>query len=136
MSFDEHGDFGFDDSGPEQPDANQAPEFTEGASTFRVVEENTMALMGASGGDDADDDAIDEDNVADNVGEPVTATDADGDTPTYTLGGADKDMFRIRTNGQIEVGAKAMLDYETKSTPTWSRSRRPTRPTRPTTARR
>ena len=46
------------------------------------------------------------------MGEPVTATDADGDTPTYTLGGADKDMFRIRTNGQIEVGDKAMLDYE------------------------
>ena len=28
---------------------NQAPKFGEGASTFRVVEENTMALMGATG---------------------------------------------------------------------------------------
>ena len=57
----------------------------------------------------------DADNLADNVGEPVTATDDADPTPTYTLGGTDKDMFRIRANGQIEVGAKAMLDYETKS---------------------
>ena len=96
--------------------ANQAPKFTDGASsTFRVVEENTMALMGADGTDDADDDASTAtDNVADNVGEPVTAKDADGDIPTYTLGGADKDMFRIRSDGQIEVGANANLDYEKK----------------------
>ena len=40
--------------------------------------------------------------------------DADDDTPTYTLGGSDKDMFRLRANGQIEVGAEAMLDYEKK----------------------
>jgi hypothetical protein len=87
---------------------NQAPKFGEGASTFRVVEENTMAA-------DPDDDDLETDNVADNVGEPVTATDADGDTPVYTLGGTDKDMFRIRTDGQIEVGDKAMLDYEKKN---------------------
>ena len=49
------------------------------------------------------------------MGEPVTATDADDDMPTYTLGGTDKDMFRIRTNGQIEVGDKAKLDYEKKN---------------------
>ena len=92
---------------------NQAPEFDEGASTFRVVEENTKALAGA---DDADDDAADDadDDPADNVGKPVTATDADDDKPTYTLGGSNKDMFRVRANGQIEVGAKAMLDYEKK----------------------
>ena len=95
---------------------NQAPKFKEGASTFRVVEENTKALAGADG-DDADDDALPDadDNLADNVGKPVTATDDADPVPTYTLGGSDKDMFRIRANGQIEVGAKAMLDYETKS---------------------
>ena len=90
---------------------NQAPEFGEGASTFRVVEENTMAVEA----DPNEDLETTTDDVADNVGEPVTATDADGDTPVYTLGGTDKDMFRIRNNGQIEVGDKAMLDYETKS---------------------
>ena len=95
--------------------ANQAPKFGEGASTFRVVEENTMALMGATGQDDADDDDLDTDNVADNVGEPVTATDDDDDTPTYTLSGTDAAMFRIRSDGQIEVGAKAKLDYEKKN---------------------
>ena len=94
---------------------NQAPKFGEAPSTFRVVEENTMALMGATGAEDADDDDLETDNVADNVGEPVTAEDSDDDTPVYTLGGTDKDMFRIRTDGQIEVGDKAMLDYETKS---------------------
>ena len=92
---------------------NQAPTFKEGASTFRVVEENTKALT-AETGDDADDDDAETDNLADNVGKPVTATDADGDMPTYTLGGSNADMFRVRANGQIEVGAKAMLDYEKK----------------------
>ncbi len=91
--------------------ANQAPKFTEGASTFRVVEENRMAVMA----DPNEDLETSTDAPADNVGEPVTATDADDDTPTYTLGGADKDMFRIRNNGQIEIGDKAMLDYEKKN---------------------
>ena len=54
-----------------------------------------------------DDDALPDadNNLADNVGKPVTAKDADDDTPTYTLGGSgsDKDMFRLRANGQIEV---------------------------------
>ena len=93
--------------------ANQAPKFKEGASTYRVVEENTKALTGTD-----DDDAI-ADDPADNVGGgPVEATDADNDTPTYTLGGADKDMFRVRANGQIEVSSKANLDHEASSTHT------------------
>ena len=93
---------------------NQAPEFADGATTFRLVEENTKALSGT-----ADDDATD-DNPADNVGGlPVMATDDnDGDTVAYTLGGLDKDMFRVRANGQLEVSAKANLDHETKSSHT------------------
>ena len=90
---------------------NQAPKFKEGASTFRVVAEGTSALSG-----DADDDAATaDDNLADNVGGPVEATDADADTPTYTLSGADAGMFRVRANGQIEVSSGANLDHETKS---------------------
>ena len=93
---------------------NQAPKFVEGMSTFRLVEENTMALTAVSGADE-DDDNLATDNPADNVGgHPVMATDDDGDTPVYTLDGADKDMFRVRANGQIEVSDKAMLDYEAK----------------------
>ena len=51
-----------------------------------------------------------------NVGEPVTATDSDGDTLTYTLGGADVADFRIDSaSGQITVGPDTSLDFETKS---------------------
>ena len=51
-----------------------------------------------------------------NVGAPVTATDADDDTLTYTLGGADAASFSIGSGtGQITVGAGTSLDYDTKS---------------------
>ena len=50
-----------------------------------------------------------------NVGAPVTATDADGDTLTYTLGGTDAASFAIGSaTGQITVGSTTSLDYETK----------------------
>ena len=92
--------------------SNQRPVFTEGTRTVRLVEENTEALTGT-----ADDDAETTDNPADNVGGgPVVATDIDGDTVNYTLTGSD--MFRVRTNGQIEVSDKADLDYEMKSSHT------------------
>ena len=98
---------------------NQAPEFTDGTSTFRLVEENTKALSGDVGDTDADDDALPTDNPADNVGGlPVMATDDDDDTVAYTLGGRDKDMFRVRANGQLEVSDKANLDHETNSSHT------------------
>ena len=52
-----------------------------------------------------------------NVGDPVTATDADDDVLTYSLsGGADKDAFGIvPESGQITVGADTELDYETRT---------------------
>ena len=34
----------------------------------------------------------------------------------YTLGGANADKFRVRNNGQIEVGDGTELDYETQTT--------------------
>ena len=84
------------------------------------VAENTKALAGLD-----DDDATpatgraDTDQCGDNVGRVVTATDASGENLEaliYTLGGADADKFRVRSNGQIEVGAGTKLDYETKDT--------------------
>ena len=92
--------------------SNQRPVFAEGSRTVRLVEENT----GANEDDDAAADT--DDNPADNVGGlPVVATDIDqGQTVAYTLSGSD--MFRVRTNGQIEVSDKADLDYETKSSHT------------------
>ena len=51
-----------------------------------------------------------------NVGNPVVATDdGEGDTLTYTLGGADVDSFNIDSStGQITVGVGTQLDYEMK----------------------
>ena len=79
----------------------------------RKVDENTEAVAA----DDAAEDNTD-DNTDDNVGSVVTATDPDpnAETPTYTLGGADAAKFRVRANGQIEVGSGTELDYETKQT--------------------
>ena len=75
----------------------------------RSVEENTEA--------NATDDAAD-DGAADNVGSAVMATDPDpnADALIYTLSGADAGLFRVRDNGQIEVGAGTKLDYETQAT--------------------
>ena len=73
---------------------NNDPMFTEGDSTTRAVAENTAAGQ--------------------NIGTAVTATDADGDTLTYTLGGTDAASFNIvNTSGQLQTNAP--LDYETKS---------------------
>ncbi len=75
--------------------ANNPPVFTEGDSTTRAVFEN------AGGGVD--------------IGTPVTATDVDGHTLTYTLSGTDAEAFTIDgKTGQLRT--EAPLDYETKST--------------------
>ena len=80
----------------------------------REVDENTVAVA-------TDDGAADD--LADNVGDSVVATDNDdaetGDNTTilYLLSGADASSFRVRSDtGQIEVGAGAKLDYETRDT--------------------
>ena len=74
---------------------NDAPIFTKGNSATRAVAENTET--GA------------------NIGTVVAATDPDGNTLTYTLGGTDADVFAIdNATGQLKT--KATLDYETKKT--------------------
>ena len=74
---------------------NRAPVFTEGSSSTRSIAENTASGI--------------------NIGAPVAATDPDGDTITYALGGSDPDAFSfIIATGQLQT--KAALDYETKST--------------------
>ena len=99
---------------------NRAPVFedqdaetddVQNESTTRKVGENTEALA-------TDDAATDTDATADNVGGVITATDPDPNTEDliYTLGGDDADKFRVRDNGQIEVGAGTELDYETQTT--------------------
>ena len=77
-------------------DVNEPPEFDSAAAT-REVPENTEA-----GG---------------NIGAPVTATDPDtGDTPAYTLEGADLDSFDIDSaSGQIQTKSGVTYDHEVKS---------------------
>ena len=79
-----------------QAGANRPPEF-DSATATREVPENTEA-----GG---------------NIGVPVTAADPDtGDTPAYTLEGADLDSFDIDSaSGQIQTKSGVTYDHETKS---------------------
>ena len=73
---------------------NRAPVFADGSRTIRKVAENVPDV---------------------DVGAPITATDADNDTLTYTLSGSDAVSFDIdSTTGQLST--RATLDYETKST--------------------
>ncbi len=49
-----------------------------------------------------------------NVGNPITATDGDGDTITYTFGGPDMDRFTfLSSTAQIRTKAGQTYDYET-----------------------
>ncbi len=73
---------------------NNPPVFTDGTSTTRTVAENTA--------------------FGTNIGTAVAATDTEGDTLTYTLGGTDADSFSIvNTSGQLQT--IAVLDFETKA---------------------
>ena len=72
---------------------NQAPTFAGGTSAERSIAEHTTG----------------------NIGLPVTATDPDADTLTYSLSGTDAAAFSINTStGQLRTDAA--LDYETKDT--------------------
>ena len=76
------------------PPVNSPPAFTDGATTTRTVAENTVAN--------------------ENIGTAIAATDVDGDTLTYTLGGTDVSSFSIvSTSGQLQTSAA--LDYETQT---------------------
>ena len=72
---------------------NRAPEFSA-ASATRSVAENTLAGV--------------------NIGVPVTATDPDNDTLSYSLEGLDAASFDIvSSSGQLKT--KVVPNYETKS---------------------
>ncbi|MXZ79908.1 MAG: T9SS type A sorting domain-containing protein, partial [Gammaproteobacteria bacterium] len=72
---------------------NNAPVYAS-SSTERSIPENTPAGR--------------------NIGSPITATDADGDSLTYALDGTDASSFGIvSTTGQLKTSAP--LDYEEKN---------------------
>ena len=75
--------------------ANQSPVFSEGTSTTRSMAENTGAGQ--------------------NIGNPVSAADGDGDRLTYSLEGRDASAFTIQSNsGQLMTGSGVTYDYETQ----------------------
>lgn len=75
--------------------ANSAPSFASASLTLNI-DENSLAGR--------------------DVGQPVTASDADGDTLTYSLSGTDAGAFDIDDGtGQITVGSTTSLDFETKA---------------------
>ena len=80
----------------EAPSNNSAPEFTDGDTVTRSVDENEAAT---------------------DIGLPVKATDSDlndDDKLRYTLSGTDAASFDINAvTGQLQT--RAALDYETKS---------------------
>ena len=77
--------------------ANRLPSFIDGNVTDRAVREDAQA--------------------DDPVGRPVTATDPDGDTLTYSLSGEHAGSFSIgSSNGQISVRSGTTLDYESGRT--------------------
>ena len=83
-----------DRRGTPRPPANDAPTFNEGATTTRVALENS--------------------EVGTEVGEPVRATDRDGDRLEYRLQGTDLASFHLDPlTGQLTTAS--LLDYETQS---------------------
>ena len=50
-----------------------------------------------------------------NVGDPITATDEDSNSLTYTLEGDGKDSFTIDSAGQIKTKTGAIYDYEAQN---------------------
>ena len=76
------------------PAANAAPEFSTGTATREVPENSAPGTS---------------------VGDPVTATDADNDTLTYSLEGTDAGSFQIdSTSGQIQTTSGATYDHESQ----------------------
>ena len=100
---------------------NRAPMFKENdqeiTETTRKVAENTAKDMPIGDGTPDNDTASppDQGMVAEDDEEPVEATDPNGDTLTYTLGGPDMASFGIgRGTGQLMT--KAKLNREAKDT--------------------
>ena len=81
------------DSGRGSTDANGLPIFTDGPSATRSFAENTTGIQ--------------------NIGDPVTATDPEDTTLTYSLEGTDKDAFTIDTSsGQLRTTRDETYNYE------------------------
>ncbi|MYD66322.1 MAG: hypothetical protein F4X26_10155 [Chloroflexi bacterium] len=75
---------------------NTAPTFDDGSSVTFMLDENTGASV--------------------NIGDPVPATDVDGDTLIYSVAGADSSSFTFSAaTRQFSTKSGVTYDYETKS---------------------
>ncbi len=84
------------DSGEGMTEANQVPTFSDGMSTTRSFAENTVEVQA--------------------IGEPMAATDMDGDELTYRLEGTDAESFAFdETNGQLLTSSGITYNYEEKA---------------------
>ena len=91
--------------------------YTDAAGTDMEYSPATMMTIAAPMFESETDTREVPENTAagEDIGNPVTATDADSATLTYTLGGTDMASFDIDpATGQLMT--KAALDYETKAT--------------------
>ena len=83
-------------SGTGSTGANGLPIFTDGSSATRSFAENTTGIQ--------------------SIGDPVTATDPENTTLTYSLEGTDKDAFTIDTSsGQLRTTRDETYNYEGQS---------------------
>ena len=73
--------------------ANLRPVFVDGTTTVRYVDENNDVATSMA------------------IGDPVEATDDDGDTPVYTLSGPDMGFFELNV-GTGQLMTKAPLNHE------------------------
>ena len=99
VNADGDGDWSGSGTGTTGSSSNNAPEFSDTAAARSFTETVGDAVAGV-----------------DNVGAAVTATDADGDTLTYSLEGADAAKFGIvSTSGRIRTKAGEKYDREAKA---------------------
>ena len=82
-------------SGTGSTGANEAPVFTDGSSATRALDENTTGVQ--------------------NIGDPISATDPENTSLTYSLEGTDADAFTINSrSGQLRTQSDQTYDYEAK----------------------
>ena len=99
VNADGDGDWSASGSGTTGSLSNNAPAFSSNTTSRSFTETVGDAVAAAS-----------------NVGAVVTATDADGDTLTYTLEGADAAKFTVNSSsGQIRTKAGERYDREAKA---------------------
>ena len=95
---------------------NDVASFTTGSGGVPAVVNNVPNAVPAFQQDSTTREVAENSAAGTNVGDPVTATDGDNDTLTYTLEGTDAASFQIiSTSGQIQTISGVTYDYETKS---------------------